>query len=108
MRACSDLFGKSIAKYLPKFRQLNFRQSCEYINPPHVCFNEYDIGGDKLVYNLQNCEGIWPLQWRYNGHDGVLNHQPHDCLLKRLFRRKSKKTSKLRDTGDRWIPRTKG
>ena len=27
------------------------------------------------------------------------SHQPHDCLLDRLFRRKSKKTSKLRLTG---------
>ena len=27
------------------------------------------------------------------------NHQPHDCLLNRLFRRRSKKTSKLRVTG---------
>ena len=39
------------------------------------------------------------LHWRHNGHDGVSNHQPHDCLLNRLFRRKSKKTSKLRVTG---------
>ena len=39
------------------------------------------------------------LQWRYNEHDGVSNHQAHDCLLKRLFRRRSKKTSKLRVTG---------
>ena len=30
--------------------------------------------------------------------DGVWNHQPHDCLLNRLFRRRSKKTSKLRVT----------
>ena len=21
------------------------------------------------------------LQWRHNEHDGVSNHQPHDCLL---------------------------
>ena len=27
------------------------------------------------------------------------NHQPHDCLLNRLFRRRLKKTSKLRVTG---------
>ena len=27
------------------------------------------------------------------------NHQPHDCLLSQLFRRRSKKTSKLRVTG---------
>ena len=26
------------------------------------------------------------LQWRHNGHDGVSNHQPHDCWLNRLFR----------------------
>ena len=39
------------------------------------------------------------LQWRHNGHDGVSNHQPQDCLLNRLFRRRSKKTSKLRVTG---------
>ena len=31
--------------------------------------------------------------------DGVSNHQPHDCLLNGLFRRRSKKISKLRVTG---------
>ena len=41
---------------------------------------------------------IW-LQWRHNDPDGVWNHQPHGCLLNRLFRRRSKKTSKLRVTG---------
>ena len=39
------------------------------------------------------------LQWRHNGLDSVSNHHPHDCLLKRLFRPRSKKTSKLRVTG---------
>ena len=39
------------------------------------------------------------LRWRHNGCDGVSNHQPHNCLLNRLFRRRSKKTSKLRVTG---------
>ena len=33
--------------------------------------------------------------WR----DSVSNHQPHDCLLNLLFRRRSKKTSKPRVTG---------
>ena len=44
----------------------------------------------------------WPfqaLQLRHNGRDSISNHQPHDCLLIRLFRRRSKKTPKLRDTG---------
>ena len=40
----------------------------------------------------------FPFLWRYNGRDGVSNHQPHDCLLSRLFRRISKKTSKPRVT----------
>ena len=39
------------------------------------------------------------LQWHHNGHDGISNHQPHHCLLNRLFGRRSKKTSKLRITG---------
>ena len=39
------------------------------------------------------------LQWRHNDHDSVSNHQPHGCLLNRLFRCRSKKTSKLRVTG---------
>ena len=40
-----------------------------------------------------------PLQLRHNECDGVSNHQPHYCLLNRLFRRRSKKISKLRITG---------
>ena len=40
-----------------------------------------------------------PLQWCHNGHDSVSNHLPHDCLLNHLFRRRLKKTSKLRVTG---------
>ena len=35
------------------------------------------------------------LQWRHDGSDGFLNPQSHDCLLNRLFRRRSKKTPKL-------------
>ena len=42
---------------------------------------------------------IGTLQWRHNGRDGVSDHQPHDCLLNRLFRRRSQKTSKLRVSG---------
>ena len=39
------------------------------------------------------------LRWRHNGCDSVSNYQPHHCLLNRLFRRRSKKTSKHRVTG---------
>ena len=55
------------------------------------------------------------LQWRHNDRYGVSNHQAHDCLLNRLFRRRSKKNIKAprhwplwgEFTGDRWIPLTK-
>ena len=42
---------------------------------------------------------LYPLQWRHKGCDGISNHQPQDCLLNGLFRRRSKKTSKLCVTG---------
>ena len=56
------------------------------------------------------------LQWRYNKLDGVSNHQHVECLLTRSFKRRSKKSSKLRVsglcegefTGQRWFPPTKG
>ena len=41
---------------------------------------------------------IFSLQWRHNEHNGISNHQPRYCLLKCLFRHKSKETSKLHVT----------
>ena len=41
----------------------------------------------------------YSLLWRQNERDGVSNHQPHHCLPNRLFRCRSKKTSKFRVTG---------
>ena len=55
--------------------------------------------GDSPPSVLLNPTTRQSLQWRHNDRDGVSNHQPHDCLLNRLFRRRSKKTSKLRVTG---------
>ena len=51
-----------------------------------------------LVRFWTRCPSV-TLRWRHNDHDGVSNYQPHGCLLYRLFRRRSKKTSKLRVTG---------
>ena len=39
------------------------------------------------------------LQWRHNECDCISNHRRLECLLNRLFRSRSKKTSKLRVTG---------
>ena len=41
----------------------------------------------------------YALQWRHYERDGVSNHQPHDCLLNHLFRRRSNKILKLRVAG---------
>ena len=58
-----------------------------YLNFNHCDINSYFSGISKS------------LQWRHNGCDGVSYHQPHDCLLNCLFRRRSKKTPKSRATG---------
>ena len=59
------------------------------------------------LYSLQ-CRYLYILMYLFkvsclvNHYDDVImgiNHQPHDCLLNRLFRRRSKKISKLRVTG---------
>ena len=52
-----------------------------------------------LIINDIHVISTTSLRWSHNGHDGVSNHQPYDCLFNRLFRRRSKKTSKLRVTG---------
>ena len=58
-------------------------------------------GRDRSYYLhcLLVCTTTIALQWRHNERGSVSNHQPHDCLLNRWFRRRSKKTSKLRVTG---------
>ena len=58
------------------------------------------VGCNYLSLPLMPTSGTQvPLQWHYNGHDGVSNHQHHDCLLNHLSKRRSKKTSKLCITG---------
>ena len=42
------------------------------------------------------------ILWRHNGHDGVSNLQPNECLLNRSYRHRSKKrqSSALLETGE--------
>ena len=60
----------------------------------------------KVIRHQKFCNCLLPVarQAILNYNDVIMgaiasNHQPHDCLLNRLFRRRSKKTSKLRVTG---------
>ena len=87
-----------------------FLDDCDY---QCKMYTKYEImwKSKKSQWSYEWCT----LQWRHNGHDGVSNHHPCDCLLNHLFRRRSKKASKLRVTGlcegnsgHRCIPRTKG
>ena len=72
-----------------------------------VLFTKHSAVGHKLTEQgksdgFDGCDrpsNLAPLHWRHNDHDGVSNHQSHGCLLNRLFRRRSKKTPKLRVTG---------
>ena len=57
------------------------------------------LNDDALTHSTVWVFVLLTLQWRHNGRDGVSSHQPHDCLLNRLFRRRSKKTSMFRVTG---------
>ena len=48
------------------------------------------IGHDHCSVPVMRYAARWPLSllWRHNGRDGFWNHQPHDCLLNRSFRRR--------------------
>ena len=60
-------------------------------------FSHCDIHLKNIIYDDES--GTIPLQWRHNKRDGVSNHRRLECLLKRLCRRRSNKTSKLRVSG---------
>ena len=56
-------------------------------------------GIHRWLVGFNNAEHVSMSWHHHDGQDGVSNHQPHDCLLNRLYRRRSKKTSKLRVIG---------
>ena len=67
----------------------------QYYGSSYNCLTS-PSGATRWQHQITN--GPITLQWRHNEHNGVWNHQPHDCLLNRFFRRRSKKTLKLRVT----------
>ena len=66
-----------------------------------------DIDGDGVgqwtpclyLMTFKARETLWTLRRRHTEQDGVSNHRYLDCLLNRLYGRRSKKISKLRVTG---------
>ena len=51
--------------------------------------------GNGTTISWKKKQWHFSLQWRNNERSGVSNHLPHDCLLNRLFRLRSKKTSEF-------------
>ena len=88
----------SSLKYKRRHSDNLFVSESPMVTPFITTSDDKDVGHcmsmSMLVY-----AGHTTLEWRHNGGDGVSNHQPHHCLLNRLFRCRSKKTSKLRVTG---------
>ena len=68
-----------------------------------------------FIYKYTITYAICPVQWRHNGHDGVSNHQPRDCLStvysgadQRKYQSSASLSFVREFTGDRWISRTNG
>ena len=69
------------------------------VNRPR-CVNELFVRINEVHHHaIHQSDKLYTLLWRQNDRGGVSDHQPYDCLLSRLFKRRSKKTSKLRVTG---------
>ena len=85
--------------YYPQPRQLVYIQKdfvrFRYYFHANVCLwlNPYAPALDLCSPNGKVSSQQIATLWRHNEHDGVSNHQLHDCLLDRLFKRRSKKTS---------------
>ena len=58
-----------------------------------IYFTETVVGANDSYFPLlfYNCLILESLQYRHNERDGASNHQPHHCLLKRLFKAQIKK-----------------
>ena len=109
------IFGDEIVYPFLNFNGFTLYWACDYLTILGLKLNHIIVKGtngirsashpgcrpqifQRLKMKLRNkdhfVEYSIPLRWRHNGRDSVSNHQPH-----RLFRRRSKKTSKLRVTG---------
>ena len=73
-------------------QEMHFKMSSGKWRPQCVNLKPHQRKYCMLIHGMYFIENNYiPLRWRHNGRDIVSNHQPHDCLLNRLFRRRSKK-----------------
>ena len=60
-------------------------------------YRHYELRAYQAVMRCMasNCQRVtvyvinWPLQWRHNGRDSVLNQQPRECLFRPVINDKS-------------------
>ena len=83
----------------PHVGPMNLAVRACWWNTMDVPLKHGSLGDKSLDKWFPHTEDSNALKWHHNERDGVSCHQPHDCLLNRLFRHKWKKTSKLRFTG---------
>ena len=76
--------------------KVQYHSKHSWLNKSISCQDEISKA---YFHDAWKCDRLSALQWRYYEHDGVSYQQPHNCLLNRLFRRTSKKISKLLVTG---------
>ena len=104
---CDKLYLSSFfIVFIRKFRHNTVQLQRDIVLNVHQCETQIRLWSHKrgpwIAHTSTNFMAslLLPLQWRHNERDGVpSNHRRLDCLLNRLFRRRSKKTSKLRVTG---------
>ena len=87
VRVWNTLSSRKIPIARPHRRAMGFFVS--YLEKSDSGYPERTLSGKMMI----------TLQCRHKERNGVSNHQPQDYLFNRLFRRRSKKTSKLRVTG---------
>ena len=75
-----------------------YRHWCFYRQTSHL-FGKENKTKKKEFAAHASITAMETLPWCHTERDGVSNHQRLDCLLNHLFRRRSKKTSKLYVTG---------
>ena len=99
---------KILRKFYPRMSPFGFSKRIRKLSKCHAWHGQakncsyrphFYVCGQSLSLESSTLTTGYTLRWRHNGRDSVSNHQPLDCLLNRLFRRRSKKTSKLRVTG---------
>ena len=89
-----------LMKMSPKWRHIRFNAGQSLLPRQDDARRNYRL---HRIHSIYFCLGTrcLSLRWRHNGRliMGVSNHQPHHCVLNRLFGCRSKKTSKLCVTG---------